>query len=112
MNSQGSRNRVARHVAAFNDAVQTGDWSSFAGRFTHDATMSFTGVPAGPFAGRAAIAEAYARQPPADTMSVQQADSAGAVDMVRFAWGKGGGGVMRLTWQGQLIASLDVTFTG
>lgn len=78
--------RIARHVAAFNAAVQSGDWDSFAGRFTLDATMSFRGVPAGPYTGRAAIAEAYARQPPADTKSVRQSGSAGAVDTVRFDW--------------------------
>jgi steroid Delta-isomerase len=112
MKSQESSDRVAQHVAAFNAAVRSGDWSSFAGRFTPDAAMRFIGVPAGPFAGRAAIAEAYARQPPTDTMSVQQADSAGAVDTVRFGWHEGGGGVMRLSWQDELIASLDVTFGG
>ena len=53
--------RVRRHVAAFNTAVESGDWSDFATRFTEGARMTFVGVPAGPFAGRDAIAEAYQR---------------------------------------------------
>jgi hypothetical protein len=72
--------------------------------------MRFIGVPAGPFLGRAAIANAYADQPPTDTLTIRQVDSIGAVDTVFFAWSAGGGGVMRLTWEGQLVASLDVTF--
>jgi steroid Delta-isomerase len=112
MTSRDSGDRVAQQVAAFNTAVRSGDWKSFADRFTVDAVMRFTGVPAGPFVGRAAIAEAYARQPPTDTMSIRQADPAGAVDTVHFGWDEGGAGVMRLTWQDQLISSLDVTFTG
>jgi steroid delta-isomerase len=51
--------RVSQHIAAFNDSIDTGDWGRFTDRFTPDATMSFVGVPAGPFRGRAAIAAAY-----------------------------------------------------
>jgi hypothetical protein len=72
--------------------------------------MRFIGVPAGPFLGRAAIAQAYAEQPPTDTVTIRQVDSIGAVDTVFFAWSAGGGGVMRLTWEGRLVASLEVTF--
>jgi ketosteroid isomerase-like protein len=56
--------RITQHVAAFNAAVRSGGWAAFADRFTPGATMAFTAVPAGPFAGRAAIARAYADQPP------------------------------------------------
>jgi steroid delta-isomerase len=104
--------RVTRHVAAFNATVRTGDWSTFADRFAPDATMAFTGVPAGPFAGRAEIARAYARQPPADTMAVRSVSSSGPVDTVRFAWTAGGTGTMQLTWQSGLIARLEVSFDG
>jgi steroid Delta-isomerase len=110
MTSQEVQARIAEHAAAFNAAVQSGNWGSFADRFTPDATMRFIGAPAGPFAGRAAIAEAYAEQPPTDTLTIRQMDSTGVVDTVFFAWTAGGGGVMRLTWEGRLVASLDVTF--
>jgi steroid Delta-isomerase len=102
--------RVGEHVAAFNAAVQSGDWESFADRFAPDATMEFIGVPAGPFLGRAEIARAYAEQPPTDTMTVGGVDSAGAADTVRFTWAAGGNGTMRLDWQGPLVASLQVAF--
>jgi steroid Delta-isomerase len=72
--------------------------------------MRFVNVPAGSFLGRVAIAQAYAEQPPTDTLTIRQVDSIGGVDTVFFAWSAGGGGVMRLTWKGQLVASLDVTF--
>jgi steroid Delta-isomerase len=104
--------RVTEHVAAFNAAVQSGEWGPFAERFTPDAVMQFTGVPAGPFTGRDAIARAYAEQPPTDTMAVRAVDSAGPQDTAQFAWTRVGTGVMRLTWQDGLIASLNVAFDG
>jgi steroid delta-isomerase len=75
-----------------------------------DATMRFFGVPAGPFAGRAAIALAYAEQPPTDTLTIRDVDSTGDVDTAFFAWSAGGGGVMRLTWEGRLVADLEITY--
>jgi steroid delta-isomerase len=102
--------RVTRHVAAFNAAVRSGDWTTFTARFTADATMGFTGVPAGPFTGRDQIARAYAEQPPTDTLTVTGISSSGGVDTVRFAWASGGTGTMELTWDGQLVSRLAVTF--
>lgn len=102
--------RVVRHTAAFNDAVRSGDWSSFVREFTEDAAMRFVGVPAGPFVGRDAIAGAYSWQPPTDTLSVTAVESDGLCDTVRFRWSQGGAGVMRLTWRGDLVADLDTTF--
>lgn len=102
--------RVARHAAAFNDAVRSGDWSSFVRGFTEDAEMRFVGVPAGPFAGRDAMAEAYSRQPPTDTLTVTAVESDGPQDTVRFRWSGGDAGVMRLTWRDDLVADLEVTF--
>jgi steroid delta-isomerase len=102
--------RVREHVAAFNAAVRSGEWTAFADRFAPDATMAFAGVPAGPFSGRTEIARAYARQPPSDTMAVQSVSSAGPVDTVRFAWAAGGTGRMQLTWQSGLLARLEVSF--
>jgi steroid Delta-isomerase len=102
--------RVVQHVAAFNAAVRSGEWTAFADRFAADATMAFTGVPAGPFSGRTEIARAYAQQPPTDTMAVQSVSTAGPVDRVRFAWAAGGTGRMQLTWQSGLVARLEVSF--
>lgn len=103
--------RVVRHLAGFNAAVVSGDWDSFTQRFAVDATMRFVDVPVGPFVGRAAIAQAYQQQPPTDTLTVSWVSSHGAVDMVGFVWNSGGTGTMRLCWEQNLIAELDVSFS-
>src|SRR5215469_5900237 len=111
MSGQQISERAASHVAAFNDCVRSGNWADFAGRFRPDATMRFTGVPVGPFAGRDAIAAAYTAQPPTDTLTVTRAASSGDVDELWFAWDSGGAtGTMILRWSGDLIAELTVTF--
>jgi steroid delta-isomerase len=110
MSEHEGNGRVAQHTAAFNAAVHSGDWQAFAERFTRGATMRFVGVPAGPFVGRAAIAEAYAQQPPTDTLIPRRVASDGDVDTVSFAWTSGGTGTMRLTWERDLVAELEVTF--
>ena len=104
--------RITQHVAAFNAAVRSGEWDAFADRFTPGATMAFTAVPTGSFTGRAAIAAAYADQPPTDTMAVRAVTSAGPVDTVSFAWAAGGTGTMQLTWESGLVARLEVSFDG
>ncbi|WP_350275244.1 nuclear transport factor 2 family protein [Kribbella sp. HUAS MG21] len=90
--------RVAEHVDAFNQAVATGDWDGFAGRFAADASMTFAGVPVGPFHGRAAIAAAYREDPPTDTMTVLDVRTYDGTDSARFRWTDGGTGTMELTW--------------
>ena len=102
--------RVAAHVAAFNETVGTGAWQSFSERFATDATLTFVGVPVGPFAGRQAIAAAYAAQPPTDTMAVTGVETDGDDDVARFAWSAGGTGTMRLTWRAGAVAALTVAF--
>ena len=54
------------HVHRFNDAIRSGDFAAMVAGFTPDAEMAFEGVPVGPFVGRDAIAQVYARQPPTD----------------------------------------------
>ena len=54
------------HVRRFNEAVGSEDFRALVAGFAPDAEMVFEGVPVGPFVGRDAIAEAYARQPPDD----------------------------------------------
>jgi len=60
---------LARHVERFNAGVVTGDFGPLVGLFAEDAILDFAGIPVGPFEGREAIAEAYATQPPTDTMT-------------------------------------------
>jgi hypothetical protein len=75
--------RAARHVAAFNDSVRSGDWA----------------------------AAGYATQPPSDTLTVTRGVSSGDTDELWFAWDNGGTGTMILRWSYDLIAELTVTFS-
>ena len=102
--------RAADHVAAFNRSVRSGDWASFADRFTPDATMRFVGASAGPFSGREAIAAGYASQPPSDTLTISRVVSRGDVDELWFAWDNGGAGTMTMRWSADLVAELTVAF--
>lgn len=111
MSKEPISQRAAGHVAAFNQSVRSGDWATFANRFAPDATMRFTGIPAGPFTGREAIAAGYASQPPSDTLTVTRGVSSGDVDELWFTWDNGGTGTMTLHWSGDLIAELTVTFS-
>jgi hypothetical protein len=112
MSGESISERAARHVAAFNECVRSGEWYDFAGRFTHSATMHFVGVPVGPFIGRAAIAAGYAAQPPSDTLSVSRGISAGDIDELWFTWDSTrAAGTMILRWSGDLVAELTVTFS-
>jgi steroid Delta-isomerase len=111
MSGEPVSERAARHVAAFNDSVRSGEWADFAGRFTPAGTMRFVGVPVGRFTGREAIAAGYASQPPSDTLTVTRGVSSGDVDELCFAWDSSGiTGTMILHWHGDLIADLTVTF--
>jgi steroid Delta-isomerase len=102
--------RVREHVERFNTGQRSGDWAPFVASFTEDAVMSFAGVPVGPYEGREAIAEAYERQPPTDTMSAISVASDGDTDVVRFAWDAGGTGTLTLRWHDGRIAALHVAF--
>ncbi len=93
------------HVTAFNHAVTTGDWTTFAARFAEDARMTFVGVPAGPFLGRSAIAAAYAANPPTETMTLLDPATG------RFQWASGSTGTMDLVWAPDgTVQDLTVTF--
>ena len=105
-----SEEKVTQHVAAFNVAVESGEWERFTDRFAADAVMRFTNGAAGPFHGREAIARGYVEQPPDQTMRVLDISSGGGVDTVRFAWASGAAGTMELTWQDQLVSELVITF--
>ena len=99
--------RTSDHVDAFNHAVTTGDWDTFADRFAEDSSMSFVGVPAGPFHGRTAIAAAYRENPPAETMTLLEDGD----HLARFQWSGGGTGTMELAWAPDgTVQALAVSF--
>ncbi|MFN8517354.1 MAG: nuclear transport factor 2 family protein [Chloroflexia bacterium] len=47
---------LERHIALFNQGVRTGDFGPMLAPFAPDATLTFVGIPVGPFHGKAAIA--------------------------------------------------------
>ncbi len=107
--------QVERHVAAFGDAVAAGGWEAFSQRFAEDAEMVFVGVPAGPFVGRAAIAAAYAADPPGEPLALTGAVTLDGDEAVApFRWVESGGtGTMRLRFDaaglvGRLVVAFDV----
>jgi steroid delta-isomerase len=104
---------LAEHVERFNEAVRSGDFAPMLAAFASDAEMAFEGVPVGPFAGREAIAAAYAAQPPDDEVVLlgePQAD--GDVEEADYAWKFEGtrAGRMIVTSRDGQITRLVVTF--
>ena len=101
------------HVSRFNDAVRSGDFDELVAGFAPDAEMSFDGVPLGPFAGRDAIAAAYAAQPPDDEIRLLGEPRVdGDTGESDYAWAADGrrAGRMILTARDGVIARLVVTF--
>ncbi|HEX6787869.1 MAG TPA: nuclear transport factor 2 family protein [Gaiellaceae bacterium] len=72
---------LEREVEAFNEGVRTGDWSSLVDLFAEDGVLEFDGIPAGPFHGRDAIADAYRTSPPDDEIVLLEGGP-------RYAWAK------------------------
>jgi hypothetical protein len=108
---EATRELLAEHVARFNDAVRSGDFTPLVELFADDAELAFDGVPAGPFHGREEIAAAYAAQPPDDELDVLEAtEEPDGTVTERFAWRRGGTGTMRVTPRQGLIARLVVAF--
>ena len=105
---------LAEHVERFNHGIRSGDWEPMLALFTDDAELVFEGVPAGPFVGREAIADAYRRQPPDDEVRVLGAprNEDGTI-VVDYAWAadeRARAGRMLLTPRDGAIARLVVTF--
>lgn len=102
---------LERHVELFNAAVSSGDYGPFLATFAEDAVMRFDDFPLGPFVGRGAIAEAYATQPPSDTMALIGMHIIG-VDAViaAFEWDAGGTGHIYLRFHRDQVAELAIEF--
>ena len=126
MDDDAIPDRVRRHVSVFNQAVRSGDFAALVDRFAPDATMSFDGVPVGPFRERDEILAAYVGAPPDDTMTVTSVEPGADVDVVGFVWSEGGTGTMTMWWRveppvgrspapgtlgdGWIVGRLDVVF--
>src|ERR1700758_887588 len=106
---QAARQSVSlleREVAAFNEGVQTGDWSSLLALFAEDAVLEFEGIAVGPFRGRDEISEAYRTMPPDDEIVLLAGGPA-------YAWSKEperAAGELHLEERDGLIARLLVVY--
>ena len=98
------------HVALFNEAVRTGEWSAFLELFAPDAVMSFIGPPVGPYQGREAIAEGYRTRPPTDTMEITGVREDAGAEVVDFTWSRGGTGEMVIRRRDGLVTHLTIAF--
>jgi steroid Delta-isomerase len=101
------------HVRRFNEAVRSGDYSELVAGFAPDAEMAFEGVPVGPFAGREAIAQAYAAQPPDDEVRLLGEPRVdGETVESDYAWAAEGtrAGRMIMTVHAGLVVRLTITF--
>jgi hypothetical protein len=103
---------VQGYVRIFNAAVDTGAWTTLAEQFADDATLEFVGPQVGPFTGRAAILEAYTRDPPDDKIEIGTPVSAREGEWVApFRWvSTGATGSMHIVERGGRIVRLVVTF--
>jgi hypothetical protein len=102
-----------RYIDAHNAAVRSGDWSRFGEWFADDAELRFEGVPIGPFRGREEIRDAYEARPPDDEVDIRNVRSQGERTIADYGWQADGGvraGELRVTWDGDLIRELVITF--
>ena len=97
---------LEEHVERFNAGVRSGDFGPMVAAFAEDAELVFKGIPVGPFAGREAIGEAYAAQPPDDEIVLLDGDGT-------YAWAKAPAvpaGQMLLTERNGEIAGLVIRY--
>jgi ketosteroid isomerase-like protein len=102
-----------RYIATHNAAVRSGDWAEFSEWFTDDAEVRFEGPPVGPFRGREAIRQAYQSQPPDDEVEVRNVRTRGDRTLADYGWVADEGvraGELRVTWDGDRISELVITF--
>jgi RimJ/RimL family protein N-acetyltransferase/ketosteroid isomerase-like protein len=100
------------YVARHNAGIRGGEWGALAECFADDAVLTFEGVPAGPFAGREAIAGAYREHPPDDELRILDVEEEGGVVTARYSWSaapEAQAGRLRLTRRGDEIERMVVT---
>jgi steroid delta-isomerase len=101
------------YIEAHNAAVRSGDWEAFSRWFADDAEVRFEGVHVGPFRGRDEIRAAYQSRPPDDEVEVRNVSSEGDRTVTDYGWAAEPGvraGELRVTWAGDLIRELVITF--
>jgi hypothetical protein len=104
---------LREHVDRFNVGVRAGDFSPMLDGLSDDAELEFVGVPAGPFHGRAEIAEAYRVQPPDDEIVIVDERVDEETLVAGYAWAADPdtrAGELRLTVRDGLVRRMVVTF--
>jgi steroid Delta-isomerase len=106
---------IEEHVVRFNAGVRSGDFGPMLEQFAENAELAFRGVPAGPFVGRAAIADAYRERPPDDELDLLDVRKVPGAIRAGYAWRARPdhrAGEMRFELRDGRIARLLVTFEG
>ena len=101
------------YIEAHNAAVRSGDWEAFSRWFTDGAEVRFEGAPVGPFRSRDEIRAAYESRPPDDEVEVRNVRSKGDRTVADYGWAGDHGvraGELRISWEGDLIRDLVITF--
>ena len=101
------------YIEVHNEAVRSRDWGAFSGWFAKDAEVRFEGVPVGPFRGRDEIRAAYESRPPDDEVEVRNVRTEDDRTVADYGWAADQGvraGELRVTWGGDLIRELVITF--
>jgi hypothetical protein len=103
------------YIAAFNAAVEAGDYADFLRRLTDDAVVRFENVPGVgvlEYDGRPSYTAAYEQQPPDDQMDIAgPVEQDGAQALIPFAWRRDGRrGTILLTLDNDLISRMVVVF--
>jgi hypothetical protein len=106
---RGLQTLLERHVELFNAAVSSGNYDTLLATFAEDAVMRFDDFPLGPFVGLGQIAEAYATQPPLDTIALIDMAVVGADAVTAdFEWDAGGTGRMFLRFDQAKVVELAI----
>ena len=75
--------------------------------------MRFEGAPVGPFRGRDEVSAAYEARPPDDEVEIRNVRRDGDRTVADYGWVADSGaraGELRVTWDGDLIRELVITF--
>ncbi|MBS0249149.1 MAG: nuclear transport factor 2 family protein [Proteobacteria bacterium] len=103
---------LAEYVSRHNAGVASGDFAPLTALFADDARLIFTGALNRTFAGRAAIAEAFATTPPSAGIDVEPARDERGETRAGYAFQDAAGrpaGTIALTVADGRIASLVIT---
>lgn len=106
---------IEEYVTRHNHGVRTGDFSRLMELFCPDATMRFTGIPAGPFRGVGEIADAFRAGPPDNELVVSDIERSADRGRALYGWNGHDGrveGELRFAFQDGLIAALEVVRFG